>query len=273
MDRYWIIHVCLALIFALIAWIAWRDLSHKKEIEELRKEFHEKQQDQGEYLLQLFKEHNSKYKVHVQMLTNEQSKHQANDKAMKQAIDGLFDLNNKLIQYISKLENDQRVTKAIKQAKIDQLEKKIQDQKAKLQEYETEIARLERKVDKNYQTTNETLYGIVELFFSEIKQLRQEISQCRNNTISLAEEIQQIKHVLIKNEVIVHSGHDLQESNHCYYRNLGAKYGAIAGEYIGGHAEDMVTMLWSSATSLLAKLNWHNEHDSNQVQCHSAIAS
>ena len=236
MDRYWTI--CLALIFALIAWIAWRDLSHRKEIEELRKEFHEKQHDQGEYLLQLFKEHNSKYKEHVQMLTNEQSKHQANDKAMKEAIDGLFDLNNKLIQYISKLENDRRVTEV--------------------------IARLERKVDKNHQITNETLYGIVELFFSEIKQLRQEISQCRNNTISLAEEIQQIKHVLIKNEVIVHSGHDLQESNQCHYRNLGAKYGAIAGEYIGGHAEDMVTGLWSSATSLLAKLNWHNEHDSNQ---------
>ena len=215
MDRYWIIG--LTLIFAFIT---WRDLSHRKEIEELRNEFREnlhEQRERNEYLLQLLKEHDSKYKVLVQMLTKDLSERQANDEVMKEAIDGLFDLINKLIRYASKSKNDQRVTEATKQAKMDQLEKTIQDRKAKLQEYETVIARLEKKVDKNYQIMNEMLHGIVELFFSEIEQLRQEISQCRNNIISLTEEIKQIKHVLIKNEVVVHSGHHLQESTHCHY--------------------------------------------------------
>ena len=183
----------------------------------------------------------------------------------KKANDNHRAMNETLQWHVSKLENDHKVTEATQQAKIDQMEEDIRDSKAEQREalgnmknelqreYRAEIAVLEKKTDGNHQIVNETLHRVVEWFVSEIEQSRQ---QCKNDTSALAEEIQQIKsqeHVTIQNEVIVHNGYQLQKSTH-HYRNLGAQYGAMAGEFIGGYAQDVVSELWSRAISLLAKL-------------------
>ena len=109
---------------------------------------------------------------------------------------------------------------------------------------------MEKRGNDNHQIVNETLHGITELFIFEIKRAKE---QSKNDTAALAKEIQQIKsqeHVIVQNEVIVQNGHQLQESTH-HYRNWGARYGAMAGEFIGGSVQDMVTGLWSKALSLL----------------------
>ena len=289
---YWII---TAIIFGMIA---WRELSHRLDIEEIRSELREmrrEQRDGSDYLLQMLREQGSKYDVLVQITTKDRSECQNRDKSVKEVIRKLLDIIDELWLNISKIENHHRdtesiqkakidqlkkeirdqkaelqVTTSIQEAKIDQLENEIRDQKAELQEYKkavasmedklrrecrTDVARLEEKVNEKYQTVNETLHDVVEFFISEMEQSRRE---CKNDTIALAEEVRQIQinvreRITIQNEVIVQSGHHLQESDH-HYRNFGAKYGAMVGELVGGYAQDIVTGLWSRAINLLTKL-------------------
>lgn len=168
MDRL-LLKLLIGQTLIFLGSIAWIKLDHRNEIEELRNEFRENQREQREHLLGLFKQHHSKYEILVQMMEKERSERQENDEATKRAIDGLLDINDKLVQHISYLEKDHNATEATQQAKIDRLEQENRELKAKLRrevgsledrlrmECHADIAVLEKKANDSHSTMNETL--------------------------------------------------------------------------------------------------------------------
>ena len=130
------------MIILLFGLTVWRELDHRKEIEELRNELRETQCEQKEgnkHLLELLKHADSKFEALVQTVTKEQSVRKKNDEATKHAIDGLFDIVDKQRRYISKLESDHRATVAAQQAKIDHLEEEIRELKEDLRDSKAEL--------------------------------------------------------------------------------------------------------------------------------------
>ena len=236
---------------------------YEAELEEVRNELREirnkqyrsddEQKKLAEHLLQLLAEQGSKYDVLLKIIAKQEEVRGSNDKMVKVTTEKLFDIINDLIKYVSKMKEDDQATVASLHCKMDENQHDTLAYVTKtMQDNQGSVARLEDRADENQQRIlmmNETLHLVVELFV----QLRHEMDQYKNDSMALAEELKSRAPITIKNEITVEKDYHIQEVRDPY-RNMGERYGAAVGAFVGGLTQDMVAGLWTRLIDLLAKM-------------------